>query len=497
MQLDALYYGDCLEWMREWPAESVDLIYLDPPFKSNQDYNVLFSRIGHDDAGVPAQYRAFEDTWHWGDEASDRLETITGAVGRRSSKAIEGLHMALGDCGMVAYLTYMAERLEAMQRLLKPSGSIYLHCDPTASHYLKFVMDAIFGQKTFRNEIAWCYRKMPNKIKGWQKNHDVILYYSEDNSQFNTLRSAPTKGSQKTFESAARRGYNVNLSKRMATVFDWQKYRRAVEIGGIPSDLKAVEFSGGRPPMRDWWSDIKILGGPKNRERLGYPTQKPAALLDRIIRASSNEGDVILDPFCGCGTAIDSARRLGRRWLGIDISAFAIDMIREKRLKDRRIPAYGIPADMEGARKLAQERPFDFETWAVTRLPGFAPNARQRGDGGVDGRGRMAVKPDDGDSDLALAQIKGGGFSLSALRDFTGVMRRDRAALGYYITLDRVGSRNARTEASLMGDVRIGASRYPRLGLWPISDYFEGRLPTMPPMRNPYTGKAMAQGELF
>ena len=182
-------------------------------------------------------------------------------------------------------------------------------------------------------------------------------------------------------------------------------------------------------PLQDLWTDINPIGA-QARERLGYPTQKPRALLERIIAASSNEGDLVLDPFCGCGTTVDAALRLKRRWVGIDISAFAIDLVRDRRLKDPTIPTVGIPADLEGARKLAAEQPFAFESWAVTRLPGFAPNMQQRGDGGIDGRATLALAPDDLDSRLALAQVKGGKFSVSYLRDFRHVLDRETAALG-------------------------------------------------------------------
>ena len=245
-----------------------------------------------------------------------------------------------------------------------------------------------------------------------------------------------------------------------------------------------------------WWPEFSPVGRLKS-ERLGYPTQKPRKLLERIVRACSNRDSVVLDPFCGCGTAIEVSRRLGRKWIGVDISAFAIDLIREKRLKDPKIPAYGIPADMHAARKLARDRPFDFESWAVTRLPGFVPNTKQRGDGGIDGRGRLAVKVEGSSSRDALAQIKGGHFAIDQFRAFQRVIERDRAALGYYITLDPVTSRSARQEAAMMGRVAHGASTWPRIGLWTVQDYFEDRFPPMPPMMNPYTGYQIEQGELF
>ena len=487
MQLNSLYYGDCLDWMGQWDDQTVDLIYLDPPFNSQADYNVLYGR-----AAGGAQYRAFTDTWTWDSDAADRLSRYEAAIARPAHAAIVGLRAILGPSGMLAYLTYMAERLEHCHRLLKPTGSLYLHCDPTASHYLKVLLDTIFGHANFRNEIVWCYRGMPSKAMKFQAKHDVILsYVVSKGAAFNTLTGTPTEGSLRTFRSGRKRGYNANNSKKMVTVFDWDKYHQAVKNGIIPSDLRPVEFKGGNPPLSDWWADIKILGGPKNKERLGYATQKPLALLERIVKASSNPGDVVLDPFCGCGTTVEAANKLDRAWLGIGISPFAIDVIRERRLQDSSIPAYGIPYDLAGAGKLAAERPFAFETWAVTRLNGFVPNTKQVADGGVDGRGTVWEQPDADVTRLALAQVKGGHFNLGNLRDFNHVIDRDRAALGCYLTVDRVDTHAARSETAGMGTIRVGGMAYPRMQRWSMADYFDGLPPILPLMADPYTGKPM------
>lgn len=236
------------------------------------------------------------------------------------------------------------------------------------------------------------------------------------------------------------------------------------------------------------WSMPTLV--PASRERLGYATQKPVALLRRILAASSNPGDVVLDPFCGCGTTVAAAQELNRQWIGVDISAFAIDVIR-KRLGDPAIPAYGIPFDVAGAAKLARERPFAFETWAVTRLNGFVPNTKQVADGGVDGRGTVWEQPEADVTRLALAQVKGGAFSLSGLRDFGRVIDRDRAALGCYVTLDRVDTHAARSETAGMGHIRIDGMAYPRLQRWSMADYFDDRSPLLPLMADPYTGKPL------
>ena len=238
--------------------------------------------------------------------------------------------------------------------------------------------------------------------------------------------------------------------------------------------------------MRDVW-EISFLNA-NAKERLGYPTQKPLSLLERIIEASSNHGDIVLDPFCGCGTTVEAARKLGRRFVGIDISHFAIDLVRNRRLKDARIPVHGVPVDMATAERMAHDEALEFEKWAVTRVPGMVPNDRQVGDGGIDGRGTLLS------GGLVLAQVKGGSFQLGQLRDFRHVMAREDAACGVFTTLRPVRSRNARTEAHSAGFLELGATRYPKTQLWSIADYFDHRPPVLPALADPYTGKAM-QGD--
>lgn len=467
LQPNTLYSGDCLDWMRRWDDASVDLIYLDPPFNSKTDYNVLYSATGAGDA----QFRAFSDTWTWDSDAADRLDRYGSAIGLRAHDAIMGLHRMLGDSGLMAYLTYMAERLEECRRLLKPTGSIYLHCDPTASHYLKAVMDGVFGPRNFRNEIIWHYRRWTGKADRFQRLHDVLLFYSGGSREI-TFRPLYDPYTPKSLK----RKQNYHTRIKGDDVYVTSIDKRGVRAG----DVRA----------------LPVLNS-QAKERLGYPTQKPLKLLERIIKASTNEGDLVLDPFCGCGTAMDAASRLGRRWAGIDISSFAIDLIRDKRMKDRTIPVKGIPYDLRSAIKLAADKPFEFESWAVTRLPGFAPNTKQVADGGVDGRATIAHKPDDHPSRLALAQVKGGKFSLSALRDFIGVTDRNRAALGYFVTLEPVHSRAAKRAVANTGRIRVAGHPYRRSQLWPISDYFDERLPAMPVMADPYSGKPLDQGSLF
>ncbi len=460
-----LYYGDCLDWMEKWEDNCVDLIYLDPPFNSKTNYNMLFA--GLDDDKI--QYRAFTDTWSWNAAAGQRYGAYEAAMGRPGRGAVVGLYQILGGCGMTAYLTYMAERLAEMQRILKPTGSIYLHCDPTASHYLKIIMDDIFGKENFRNEIIWAYPPGGRGPKyGFHRKHDVILYYSKsDQPCFTRQYTALSEDA---------------ISKFTQVDEDGRAYKE------YPGGRTYLDDIKGRP-VPDCWTDVHSLGQTQSKERLGYATQKPLALLKRIVEASSNEGDLVLDPFCGCGTAIEAAHLLNRRWAGIDISSFAIDLIRRERphLKDLNIQAERMPKNMRDAHALALDNRFAFEAWAVDRLPGFAPNTRQTGDRGVDGRGQLAHDPDDFDSRLALAQVKSGAKVLPKdLRDFMGVMGRDKAAIGRFITLEPIDSGDMHKDASGMGRITVHGKTYPRLKLWSIHDYFNNEPPELPDMVNPY-----------
>ena len=305
MNPQTLYYGDCLDWMREWSADSVDLIYLDPPFNSNANYNILFG-AGN---GVPAQVRAFRDTWKWDAAAIARTQRIVNAVAHPAHRAVAGLQQILGESGMLAYISYLAERLPEMWRLMKPTAAIYLHCDPTASHYLKVLMDGIFGANSFRNEIVWGYRTGGVSTRYWPRKHDVLLFYVKTNA------------------------YQHNPPQERV-FYDRPFFNQQFDEHGQPyADVY----------IRDVWDGgevrpvINVSG-----ERIGYPTQKPVALMERIIRASSNEGDLVLDPFCGSGATIVAADNLGRQWISIDRSSSAID------ITQRRLTQLGIPANVEG-----------------------------------------------------------------------------------------------------------------------------------------------------
>ncbi len=541
MNENTLYYGDCLEWMKQWNSEIVDLIYLDPPFNSKADYNMLFSNQEFD-----SEYRAFTDKWTWDESAADRLVMYQNSVGRRAHKVIVGLSQIIGESGMLAYLTYMAERLEEMHRLLKGSGSIYLHCDATASHYLKLLMDEIFGVRNYQNEVIW--KRVTSLAKGnqhwpktWGANTDSIFFYTKGKDYrldpFLKLTEAETVTKFPLVDEDGRR-YKDDSSHIWSTpgmgprpnlCYTWRGFTNPHPSGWrLSRERLEEEFQKGnfviRPdgklerrayaddyrgePIGNLWTDIDPALGD---ERLGYPTQKSVALMERIIKASSKENDIVFDPFCGCGTTIEAARRLNRNWVGIDISSFAIELIKVRRLQDEDIPTEGIPFGMSSARQLAQDNPFNFESWAISRLPGFHPNTKRVGDHGIDGRGKLKHEPSPPIvttggvqkeiprtySKLALAQVKSGAFKLSALRDFIHVMNRENAALGVYITLDPVTSTQAKREALKLGKITVAGYQYRRLQFFSLSDYFDNRLPRLPTMCDPITGKPLDQPSLF
>ena len=469
MQENTLYYGDCLEVMGGWNDHSVDLIYLDPPFNSKANYNVLFgSQRNGGDKNDLAQLTAFTDTWEWDEKAERRVDLIKGAIAHPAHRAICAFNEIYPDgSGMLSYLSYMAERLAEMPRLLKATGTVYLHCDPTASHYLKLLMDEIFGKKNYRNEIIWSYRRWPAKQENFQSMHDVLFRYSKDAQViWNQL-----------YEPLAESTLKADGGKKILNVFDATGKRKRGE--------KTGEESPGAP-MRDVW-DIGIIS-PTAKERLGYPTQKPLALLKRIVMASSNEGDVVLDPFCGCGTTVEASHLLKRKWVGIDISTYALEVIRRERMKDLRINLEGVPKDLKGAIHFAQEKPFDFEKWAVTRIRGFAPNTVQRGDGGIDGRALIyGAKKDE---NLCIAQVKGGKPNIDSLRAFCGVIASDKVMVGVFITLKKWDTPAVKKCIAQAGTFQRGETEFNRLIMYTIDEYLRGTEPKLPPLAHPRTGRA-------
>ena len=434
-----LFFGDNLEILEDrtrFPDASVDLIYLDPPFNSNADYNTLFRHA--DGTPAAAQTLAFTDTWKWDEKAAHVLwDFQSGGIDAPEAvvNAVVSLHKLLGNSSMSAYVLMMTPRLLQLRRVLKSTGSIYLHCDATASHYLKILMDSVFGARNFRNEIVWCYTGPGRTLRHFPRKHDTILFYA--------------KGPNNFFDrEAVRMPYkNLSTDQGRGIIFG--------ETGQLKNPkVRRSYLERGKVP-EDWWDErhhgMTPVGRIKN-ERMGYPTQKPLALLERIIKASSNQGDLILDPFCGCGTAVVAAQKLQRRWIGIDITHLAVDLIRQ-RLKDEKVRAnsyeiVGSPTTIQEARALFAKDPFQFEHWAISRLPGIKRNDRQRGDKGIDGIGRYKTDDKQGFA-KCVVQVKGGKKSgVAEMRDFRHVVEAN-ADFGIFLVMDEKAATAGVKESAL------------------------------------------------
>ncbi|MDD9810198.1 MAG: DNA methyltransferase [Gammaproteobacteria bacterium] len=515
---NTLYHGDCLDIMRVWakthPDGCADLIYLDPPFNSNANYNVLY---GKDQKGKPlderAQFIAFNDTWYWSIEASERVNNIKNAVGHPAHKAIWGLSEMLPESGMLAYLSYMAERLAVMRGILKDTGSIYLHCDPTASHYLKTIMDCVFGVGNFMNEVIWRYDgpQSPSKTKFATK-HDVLLRYAKTKKVFVAeekmyahkevsepeLRQKYKKDADGWFYDLPRGSYTDASIRKLES----EGRIRRTKTGNVRIKYYLLHSNGAyyrKKKIPSVWDDIPSLGQAGGKERLGYPTQKPLALLERIIEVSSNKGDMVLDPFCGCGTTAEAAWKLKRRFVGIDISSYAITRVCKDRMKRAGgVSVMGLPTDMRSARALCAADPFAFEHWAISLLEGYAPNDKQVADGGIDGRGRLLNPPLDEsgkpEKGLCVAQVKGGKPGADALRAFLSQIAGGAFSMGVFVTLEKPREtptmREVATKAGAFQSPG-GAKTYDRIVFWSIEEYFDGIEAKLPDMTHPFTGKAL------
>ena len=461
---NTLFYGDNLEVMRENIAdESVDLVYLDPPFNSARDYNVLFKQAKKDEN--QAQITAFTDTWQW--SKRHYQEFFDDPRNARLFDLMESLHRILGQSEMMAYLVMMAPRLVELHRVMKPTGSLYLHCDPVASHYLKIVLDAVFGAARFGNEIIW--KRVSAKglaFTRFASNHDIVLRYTKthewtwnacyvphDRTYLDNFYKyvEPETGRRYRLDNLANPNKNrPNLTYEflgITRVWRWTKDRMREaydqglivqkKAGAVPALKRYLDEQEGTP-VGDVWTDIVPIQG-SSTEGMGYPTQKPLALLERIINASSNSGDLVLDPFCGCGTAVVAAEKLGRKWIGIDITFVAVDLMITrmagdfglKRNKDYDI--IGDPKDAYSARKLFEQSPKQFEIWAVGLAQGL-PQPGKVGDKGVDGK--VYFQDLEGNLQCAVCQVKGGHLTPSAIRDFAHVIEREKAAMGFFICLD-------------------------------------------------------------
>lgn len=462
-----LYFGDNLPVLREYVKdETVDLVYLDPPFNSKADYNVLYKE--HSGQSSEAQITAFEDTWHW-DSHSEAIyqETVTTGP-EKLSKLLQAYRQFLGENDMMAYLAMMAPRLVELHRVLKPTGSLYLHCDPTASHYIKLLLDAVFGPRFFRTEVVWRRAKAKGlAFNRMANNHDVIFYYSKSesivwNRPFRSLDEGYVENSYRYVEPETGRRYrldNCNNPNRnrpnltyewngVTRVWRWtrEKMQQLHDEGrliysrtGMAAYKRYLDETQGAP-VDSVWEDIEPIGSHA-AERLGYPTQKPEALLERILKASSNEGDLVLDPFCGCGTTIAVAERLNRRWIGIDITHLAIALMKV-RLKDtfgddlRPYEVHGEPIDLAGARALFEEDRYQFQYWALGLVDARPTGAQKKGaDKGIDGLKYFFVD-ESGKPEKIVLQVKGGHVNRGVIATLKGDMEREGAAIGALITLE-------------------------------------------------------------
>jgi len=505
--LNKLFFGDNLDILREHIAtDSVDLIYLDPPFNSKRDYSVLFKTPkGHES---DAQITAFEDSWHWGEQAEREFNELLHCNNTDVAEMMLALRKFLKENDMMAYLTMMANRLLELHRVLKPTGSLYLHCDPNASHYLKILLDAVFGQKGYRNEIVWQRTNAHNAAKQYGRINDTIFFYTKSEEYtWNDSRTPYGEEQLKRYKkdkdgrlytcqdlTASRpnsdsgkfewrgtmptpsRGWGYKLEQLEAW---WEEGKIATKRDGTPRMDGLIvyldEMAG--KALQSVWTDIPRISNT-SPERLPYPTQKPLALLERIIKASSNEGDVVLDPFCGCGTAVHAAEKLRRQWIGIDITHLAISLI-EKRLKDAfpgiQFEVEGTPKDLGGARNLAERHKYQFQWWA-TSLVGAQPyQGKKKGaDSGIDGL--IFFHDDKSGAKKIVVSVKGGeNVSVAMVRDFAHVIEREQAAMGFFVTLaEPTGPMSKESVAfGFYDEPRFGAE-YPKLQILTIEGLMSG-----------------------
>jgi DNA modification methylase len=537
MHVNRLYYGDNLSVLKQHvQAESVDLVYLDPPFNSARSYNVIFERHQIEPNADAAQIQAFDDTWVWTPVTEQQYATYVGGdLPNLVADALSAMRTLLGENDAMAYLVNMAPRLVQLYRVLKPSGTLVLHCDPTMSHYLKIILDAIFGAGKFINEIIWQRTTAHNRTTRFGPVHDVLLVYGKGTSW--TWNPIYTPYTQEYIESTYRSidpetGRRFSTEKLTAsnpgTRYEWNGvWPSGNQYWGVSEEtMKRLEAEGrlyysktglarlinylDQMPGRlaqDVWTDIPPIGA-QAAERLGYPTQKPVALMERILNAFSNTGDLVLDPFCGCGTTVDAAQKLGRNWIGIDITYLSVDLI-EKRLEHiyghdirETYEVLGIPRDRAAALALFSRSPFDFERWAVSLVSG-QPNQKQVGDKGIDGVARF---PLDGKGAVGrvLVSVKGGKqLNPAMVRDLGGTVWTQKAEMGVLIT-NTPPTRGMIDEANHAGTYQHPhyAQAFPRIQLITVDELLSGKRPQMPPTILPYIQALKAktpadQGSLF
>ncbi len=498
--MNKLFFGDNLNILRDHIAsESVDLIYLDPPFNSKRDYNLLFkSPKGHQSE---AQITAFEDSWHWGEQAEREFNEILHQRNTDVAEMIRALRSFLGENDMMAYLVMMANRLLELHRVLRSTGSLFLHCDSTASHYLKILLDGVFGNAMFKNEIIWKRANAHNDPKAFGRVSDTILYYTKSSKSFwHTQHTAYREEYYNTHFKKDENGryYRTvpldaprHSSGSASLLYEWKgrlpastrtwaikrekmeeyesqgllRYTRT----GTPTLLQYADEMPG-VPLQNIWVDIPPVN-PQALERLGYPTQKPIALLERIIRSSTEDSGVVLDPFCGCGTAVHAAQKLGRQWIGIDITHLAISLI-EKRLRDAfpgiKFDVEGTPKDLDSAKDLALRDKYQFQWWACSLVNAQPFQGKKKGaDGGIDGL--IYFQDDAGAAKKIVVSVKGGdNVNVAMVRDLAHVVDREKASIGLFVTL-AAPTKPMETEAITAGyyDSAIGR-QYPKVQILTI-----------------------------
>ncbi len=534
LQTNVLYYGDNLDILRHHiPDESIDLIYLDPPFNSNRSYNVLFKETGG--AGSEAQIEAFEDAWHWGPHAQEAYEEVQVGAAQDVARMLKTMVEGLGNNDVTAYLAMMAIRLVKLHRKLKSTGSMYLHCDPTAGPYLRVLMDAVFGPVGFRNEIVWqrtsAHADAKQGAKHFGRIHDIILFFTKsDDLIWNPLHDAHDEDYVRTHysytdkENGRRYGLwditgpgGAAKGNPIYEIFGIKKYWRYSKAnmeekiaagkiiqprpGAVPREIRYLDESSG-VPVGTVWTDIPPINS-QAKERLGYPTQKPLALLERIISSSSNPGDVVLDPFCGCGTAVHAAHKLDRKWIGIDITHLAIGLIRRRMhdafpaLKDK-IVVIGEPVDLAGARELAARDKYQFQWWALDRIGAQMVSGKKKGaDKGIDGVIPFYAGGKD-DFKRVIVSVKGGEqVGVGAVRDLRGVIEREKEPIGLLVSLKRP-TPDMVTEAAKAGFYKneTWKKQYPRLQILTIEQILKGKRPEMPPQHSPFAKAEVEREEV-
>lgn len=494
--MNHLYYGDNLDILRRFiKDQSVDLIYLDPPFNSKRDYNAVFTGKGGQKAA--AQVQAFEDTWRWDDSAARAYEEVVfDGTHIGAATCLKAFRDMLGTNDMLAYLSMMAVRLVELRRVLKPTGSIYLHCDQTMSHYLKVLMDRIYGPTSFRNEVIWQRTTNTGSSKArarkFSSDTDSILYYTKSaDYTFNRIYRDYGDGYLDRFKYQDETGFYRwtalktysqerydELSRR--GMVRHGKNARYPEFKQYLHELKGV-------PMNNLWNDIFHIN-PMSNEKLGYPTQKPVALLERIISASSNEGDVVLDPFCGCGTTVAAAQKLNRRWIGIDITHLAVNLMRTRlidtfgdKIKGT-FDVVGEPTTLEDAEALAEHDKYQFQFWSLG-LVGARPEAsdeKKGADKGIDGK-RFFSDEMNGNTKCIIISVKGGrSIPATSVRDLLGTIEREKAEMGVLISLAEP-TRNMREDAAAAGFYTSPmGSKHPRIQLLTVAQLLDGKTIDMP-----------------